>query len=142
MAEGLDIGINGRSAIITRGIAEMRRINYLMGGRQSTLMGLAGIGDTYGTCFGASSRNRKTGQRLGAGETLEEILETSAEVSEGVPTARALARLVKEKDRSYRIDLKYPIIFGLGSILNDETTPIESFKAIMNDPLRMELYEL
>ncbi|GAB5369796.1 hypothetical protein AAMO2058_001437000, partial [Amorphochlora amoebiformis] len=142
IADGLKLGLNARSGIVTRGLGEMRRLFYVLGGKQSTLTGLAGVGDTLCTCFGPKSRNRQAGERLGKGETLEEILATSSQVSEGVPTAKALARLIRERDTSFRTDLKYPIIFGVEAILNEEKTATESFKDVMSDPLSMELYEL
>mmetsp|Transcript_13438 Transcript_13438/g.27194 ORF Transcript_13438/g.27194 Transcript_13438/m.27194 type:complete len:448 (+) Transcript_13438:99-1442(+) len=142
IAEGLELGVNARSAIVTRGCYEMRRLGHLLGGRQSTFTGLAGIGDTFGTCFGPSSRNRQTGERIGRGEGIDDILATSDQVSEGVPTARALVKLVKSKDHSFRIDLKYPIIFGVADILDGKRTPFEGFQNVMSDPLRMEMYEL
>eukprot|EP00471_Norrisiella_sphaerica_P005874 CAMPEP_0184481276 /NCGR_PEP_ID=MMETSP0113_2-20130426/2824_1 /TAXON_ID=91329 /ORGANISM="Norrisiella sphaerica, Strain BC52" /LENGTH=398 /DNA_ID=CAMNT_0026860301 /DNA_START=506 /DNA_END=1702 /DNA_ORIENTATION=- len=142
IAEGLELGMNARSAIVTRGCYEMRRLGHLLGGRQSTLTGLAGIGDTFGTCFGPMSRNRRTGERIGRGEKIEEILESMDQVAEGVPTAKALVKLIQQTDHSYRIDLKYPIIFGVADILDGIRTPLEGFQDIMRDPLRMEMYEL
>mmetsp|Transcript_25287 Transcript_25287/g.60895 ORF Transcript_25287/g.60895 Transcript_25287/m.60895 type:complete len:303 (+) Transcript_25287:35-943(+) len=142
IAEGLELGMNARSAIVTRGCYEMRRLGHLLGGKQSTLTGLAGIGDTFGTCFGPMSRNRRTGERIGKGEMLGEILSAADQVSEGVPTAAALVKLIQERDHSYRIDLKYPIIFGVADILKGSRTPLEGFQDVMRDPLRMEMYEL
>jgi len=66
MAEGLDLGTNARTALVTRALAEMRRLALALGGRASTILGLSGVGDTFGTCFGPLSRNRRLGERLGA----------------------------------------------------------------------------
>ena len=75
-------------------------------GESSTVFGLSGVGDTFGTCFGPLSRNRQVGYRLGKGETLEEILDSMSEVAEGVATARALTQLVDARVKGYRKDLK------------------------------------
>ncbi|CAN0546357.1 unnamed protein product [Laminaria digitata] len=102
------------AGLVTRGCGEMRRMAIILGGKSRTLSGLSGVGDTFGTCFGPLSRNRNFGIRLGKGESMEEILASSTEVAEGVDTALALADLIRKTDRSYRIDLKYAIIFGGG----------------------------
>lgn len=81
--------------------------------RKHQLAGLSGVGDTFGTCFGPLSRNRNLGIRIGKGEKLSEILGSTTEVAEGVDTAFALAELIRRSDRSFRIDLKYPIVFGV-----------------------------
>ena len=106
MCEGLDLGTNAMAALVTRGCYEMRRIGLSMGGKSETFMGLSGVGDTFGTCFGPLSRNRNLGVRLGRGERLKDILSEQDEVAEGVDTALALARLIRRSDRSYRMDLK------------------------------------
>ena len=87
MCEGLDLGTNAMAALVTRGCYEMRRIGLSMGGKSETFMGLSGVGDTFGTCFGPLSRNRNLGVRLGRGERLKDILSEQDEVAEGVDTA-------------------------------------------------------
>lgn len=138
MCEGLDLGTNAVTALVTRGLYEMQRIALAMGGRASTIAGLSGVGDTFGTCFGPLSRNRKTGVRLGRGERLDDILADMGEVAEGVETAFALERLIKKSHKSYRLDLKFPIIFGVAEILRGDRTPREGLEALMGLPLRPE----
>lgn len=138
MCEGLDLGTNAVTALVTRGCYEMQRIALALGGRSSTIMGLSGVGDTFGTCFGPLSRNRNTGVRLGRGERLQDILDTQTEVAEGVETAFALERLIKKSHRSYRLDLKFPIIFGVAEILRGDRTPKEGLESLMLMPLRPE----
>mmetsp|Transcript_5878 Transcript_5878/g.12905 ORF Transcript_5878/g.12905 Transcript_5878/m.12905 type:complete len:113 (+) Transcript_5878:798-1136(+) len=65
MCEGLGLGTNAMAALVTRGCAEMRRLVVSLGGESSTVFGLSGVGDTFGTCFGPLSRNRMVGFRLG-----------------------------------------------------------------------------
>ena len=87
------------AALVTRGCSEMRRVVVMMGGEPSTVFGLSGVGDTFGTCFGPLSRNRQVGIRLGQGENIDDILAGTTEVAEGVATSRALKRLLDKKVR-------------------------------------------
>lgn len=141
MCEGLGLGTNAMSGLVTRGCAEMRRLGDTLGAKPNTLAGLSGVGDTFGTCFGPLSRNRKFGYRLGKGETMEEILASTTEVAEGVDTSIALVKMIKEKCRGYRLDLKYPILFGVADILQGNLSPSEGLEGLMNMPMRMESYE-
>lgn len=138
MCEGLDLGTNAMTALVTRGCYETQRIALAMGGRSSTIMGLSGVGDTFGTCFGPLSRNRNLGVRLGRGEKLQDILDSATEVAEGVETAYALERLIKRNHKSYRLDLKFPIVFGVAEILRGDSTPKEGLENLMLMPLRPE----
>lgn len=141
MCEGLGLGTNAMSGLVTRGCAEMRRLGLTLGARPSTIAGLSGVGDTFGTCFGPLSRNRKFGYRLGQGETMEEILASTTEVAEGVDTAKALVKMIKTKCKGYRLDLKFPIVFGVANILEGKQTPEEGLKGLMNMPMRMESFD-
>ena len=91
MGDGQGAGDNTRSALITRGLAEITRLGVAMGGRPETFAGLAGMGDLVLTCTGGLSRNRTLGQRLGRGESLDAILSSQREVVEGVRTTPAAA---------------------------------------------------
>jgi len=141
MSEGLGLGTNAMAALVTRGCGEMRRLVTALDGESSTVFGLSGVGDTFGTCFGPLSRNRQVGYRLGKGESLDEILNSMSEVAEGVATAQALTQLVNARVGGFRKDLKYPILFGVASILNGEITPREGLVALMEKyPLRLETF--
>jgi glycerol-3-phosphate dehydrogenase (NAD+) len=109
-----------------------------MGASAVTTGGLSGVGDTFGTCFGPLSRNRQVGVRLGKGESLRDILASSNEVAEGVATSLSVVELIKKNDRSYRLDLKFPILFGVAEILQGTRTPREGLLALMTMPLRIE----
>lgn len=129
------------SGLVTRGCNEMRRLGLTFGARPSTIAGLSGVGDTFGTCFGPLSRNRQFGYRLGKGETMEEILVSTSEVAEGVDTALAVVRLIETECRGYRLDLKYPILFGIARILEGKSTPLEGLEGLMNMPMQMENFD-
>ena len=141
MCEGLGLGTNAMSGLVTRGCGEMRRLGNTLGARPSTISGLSGVGDTFGTCFGPLSRNRKFGYRLGKGETMDEILASTTEVAEGVDTAIALKAMILNQCKGYRLDLKYPILFGVADILEGKQTPIEGLKGLMTMPMRKEAFE-
>merc|ERR1711865_360369 len=70
MSEGLGLGTNAMAALVTVGCLEMQNLSARLGGKSSTLAGLSGVGDTFGTCFGPLSRNRNLGIRIGKGEKL------------------------------------------------------------------------
>ena len=89
VSDGLRLGDNAKAALVTRALAEMIRLGTRLGGRRETFQGLSGIGDLMVTCFSQHSRNRKVGERLGRGETLEAITGSMRMVAEGVPTARS-----------------------------------------------------
>jgi len=138
MCEGLGLGTNAMAALVTRGCSETRRLALALGASAVTIGGLSGVGDTFGTCFGPLSRNRQVGVRLGQGESLREILASSNEVAEGVATSLSVVELIKQNDRSYRLDLKFPILFGVAEILQGKRTPREGLLALMTMPLRIE----
>jgi glycerol-3-phosphate dehydrogenase (NAD+) len=138
MCEGLDLGMNAMSSLVTRGCQEMGRMGSLFGAEQETFMGLAGVGDTFGTCLGPLSRNRQVGVRLAKGETLEDVLNTTGGVSEGVFTALALEQLILTKVRPKVFDFKFPIISGVASIIKGNITPKIGLTKLMQYPLRDE----
>jgi len=96
MGDGMGAGDNTRSAIITRGLAEITRLGVAMGGRSETFAGLTGIGDMIATCTSAQSRNRHVGVELGKGRQMQEIIDEMVMVAEGVKSAPAVIALGKE----------------------------------------------
>jgi len=96
MADGLGAGDNTRSAVITRGLSEITRMGVALGGQPLTFSGLAGMGDLVATCISPQSRNRHVGERLGKGETIEEIIEAMNMVAEGVKTSKVVMELAEE----------------------------------------------
>ena len=72
---------------------------------------------------------------------MEEILASTTEVAEGVDTALAVVNLIKNKCKGYRLDLKYPILFGIAQILEGKQTPQQGLEALMNRPSQMENFD-
>jgi glycerol-3-phosphate dehydrogenase (NAD(P)+) len=95
VGDGLGYGDNSKAALITRGIAEIRRLGVACGAQPETFAGLSGMGDLTVTCFSRLSRNRGLGERLGRGEPIQAILSSMVSVAEGVPTARAARQLAR-----------------------------------------------
>lgn len=97
VGDGLGFGDNTKAALITRAIAEIRRLGTACLAQPETFAGLSGLGDLTVTCFSKLSRNRTFGERLGRGESVQEILASARAVAEGYPTARSAYKLAKDK---------------------------------------------
>ncbi len=129
VAAGLRCGHNTLAALVTRGLAEMRRLGVAMGAQASTFSGLAGMGDLFLTCTGTLSRNRTVGFRLGQGEALDTILGEMSAVAEGVATARAV------HDLAARYGVEMPIAEEVFGILTLGTDPGQAVRNLMErDP--------
>src|SRR5579863_8374977 len=89
VCDGLGFGDNSKAALITRAMAEIRRLGVACGAQGETFSGLSGLGDLTVTCFSKLSRNRGLGEKLGKGGTLAEVLAGMITVVEGHPTARS-----------------------------------------------------
>ncbi|MDD2714151.1 MAG: NAD(P)-dependent glycerol-3-phosphate dehydrogenase, partial [Simplicispira sp.] len=92
LCDGLALGLNARAALITRGLAEMTRLGLALGARPDTFMGLSGLGDLVLTATGDLSRNRRIGQLLAQGHTLEEATASLGHVAEGVRCAHTVVQ--------------------------------------------------
>jgi glycerol-3-phosphate dehydrogenase (NAD(P)+) len=132
ICEGLGLGHNPVAALITRGLAEITRVAVAMGGRPSTLAGLAGMGDLVLTCSGELSRNRMVGIELARGRTLAEIVGSTRMVAEGVETCRAAVTL----GETLGVDL--PIIQQMHNVLYRGKSPRDSIRDLMERALKGE----
>jgi glycerol-3-phosphate dehydrogenase (NAD(P)+) len=117
VCDGMGFGDNSKAALITRGIAEMRRLGTACGAQPETFAGLSGIGDLTLTCFSRQSRNRELGERIGRGETLAQITAERGKLAEGYPTARSARQLAQ------RLGVETPIIDEVYTMLY-ENKPI------------------
>ena len=125
IADGLGFGMNARSAIITRGLAEISRIAVAMGANPLTLMGLSGLGDLVLTCTGDLSRNRRVGIELGKGRPLDQVLTDMTQVAEGVKTARSA------RDLSRKIGVELPICEQVHAIMYEGKSPRRAVVELM-----------
>ncbi|MBM3841285.1 MAG: NAD(P)-dependent glycerol-3-phosphate dehydrogenase [Verrucomicrobia bacterium] len=96
MCDGLGFGDNSKAALITRAIAEIRRLGVACGAQPETFSGLSGLGDLAVTCFSRLSRNRGLGELLARGEKLHDLLSKMVTVAEGVPTAQSAFQLARK----------------------------------------------
>jgi glycerol-3-phosphate dehydrogenase (NAD(P)+) len=124
MGDGLGVGDNTRSAVITRGLAELTRLGVVMGGEPATFAGLAGIGDLVATCTSLQSRNRYVGEQLGRGQTIEEISKGMNQVAEGVKTTAVAMELAER----HSIDL--PIAREVYGVLYEGRTAEEAYRGL------------
>lgn len=132
IGDGLEYGDNSRAALITRGLAEMVRFGTEMGAAAETFYGLGGIGDLVATCASQHSRNRKVGELLGQGRTLDQIQSTMHAVAEGVFTARSIRSISQQKN----IDM--PIAAAVYDVLFEGKSPRTATLELMQRPLREE----
>ncbi|HYF27406.1 MAG TPA: NAD(P)H-dependent glycerol-3-phosphate dehydrogenase [Baekduia sp.] len=124
MADGLGVGDNTRAMVITRGLAEMLRLGAAMGAEPVTLTGLTGLGDMLATCTSPLSRNRRVGEELGRGASLEEVLSGMTQVAEGVRTARPVMELAREHD------VHLPIAAEVDAVVNEGRSPREAYRGL------------
>ena len=125
VADGMELGLNARTGLITRGLNEMLRLNAAIGGRPETLMGLAGLGDLVLTCTGDLSRNRRLGLALGRGRSVDEAVREIGQVVESVQTADEVMRLAD------RYGLELPISSNVRDVLHGDITPAEGVARLM-----------
>jgi glycerol-3-phosphate dehydrogenase (NAD(P)+) len=112
IVDGKGLGQNAKAAVMTRGMAEIRRLGVKRGAQAETFLGLSGLGDLTLTCSSMSSRNYSLGASLGKGEALEDILSRRNSVAEGVTTARAIAL------NAHKLGVEMPICEAVDKILH------------------------
>ncbi len=133
VVESLELGHNARSALITRGLAEISRLTSAVGGQRETVAGLSGLGDLVLTCTGGLSRNRRVGIELGKGRALADILAGMRTVAEGVRTTRAALEL------GVRHEVELPIASQMAKVLEGHTQPRAAVENLMLRRQRSEL---
>jgi glycerol-3-phosphate dehydrogenase (NAD(P)+) len=132
IADGLELGLNSRAALITRGLAEMTRLGVALGARPATFAGLAGLGDLVLTCTGALSRNRALGMEIGRGRKLADVLAERETVAEGVVTTESTI------DLALREGIEMPIVESVARVLFEGWNPRAAITALMSRDLRPE----
>lgn len=125
VADGMQLGLNARAGLITRGLNEMLRLNVALGGRAETLMGLAGLGDLVLTSTGDLSRNRRLGLALGRGQSIKDAVAEIGQVVESVQTADEVMRLAQ------RHGIELPISALVQQVLHESITPVEGLRSLL-----------
>jgi glycerol-3-phosphate dehydrogenase (NAD(P)+) len=133
LCDGLGLGLNARAALITRGLAEMTRLGLALGAKAETFMGLSGLGDLVLTATGDLSRNRKVGQLLAQGMSLQQAVDSLGHVAEGVYSARTVA----QRARSLGVDM--PITDAVVALLDGSLLPVQAVALLMGRDPKDEL---
>jgi glycerol-3-phosphate dehydrogenase (NAD(P)+) len=126
VCDGLGLGNNARAALISRGLVEMTRFGEAFGARIETFLSLGGAGDLFLTASSTLSRNYRVGLGLAKGKSMDEILEELGEVAEGVPTAKAIYKISKDKE------IYLPIAAEVYAMIEEGKDPLESVKDLLS----------
>ena len=132
MGDGTGAGENTRSAVITRGLAEVTRLGIAMGGRPETFSGLAGLGDLLATCTSALSRNRRVGFELGQGRKLTDIIADMNQVAEGVNSSKIVHDLAKQ----YKLEM--PIAEEVYKVCHKNSSAQKAFRGLLRTASKSE----
>lgn len=132
MADGLGFGANARTALITRGLAEMMRLGIPLGGKMETFTGMAGLGDLVLTCTDNQSRNRRFGLALGKGASLDQAAKDIGQVVEGVRNTKEVYHLAQK----HNIDM--PICQSIYQILYENQDPKKAARELLTRAMKVE----
>ncbi|MCY7387772.1 MAG: NAD(P)-dependent glycerol-3-phosphate dehydrogenase [Burkholderiales bacterium] len=132
ICDGMQLGMNARAALITRGLAEIVRLGVSMGGKPETFMGLAGLGDLVLTATGDLSRNRAVGVQLAQGKTLDAVLASLGHVAEGVNSAQTALALA----RRHNVDM--PITEAVNAVLFSQADPRATVSRLLSRDSKAE----
>ena len=133
ISSGLGYGDNAKAAIITRGLAEMRRLGSKLGCLDETFSGLAGMGDLIVTATSVHSRNNRCGNLIGQGYPAEEAVKMVGMVVEGINAIPAALAMAKE------YDVELPIVFAVDAVVNHGADPKETVNKLMMRKKKTEL---
>ena len=125
LCDGLQLGLNARAALMTRGLAEMTRLGVALGACAETFTGLSGLGDLVLTATGDLSRNRRVGLALAQGQTLQQAVASLGHVAEGVYCARTVVQ------RAACVGIDMPISQAVVALLDGKITPAQAVVALM-----------
>lgn len=132
LADGLGFGANARTALITRGLAELTRLGVKLGAQQETFMGMAGLGDLVLTCTDNQSRNRRFGLALGQGKSVESAIEDIGQVVEGYRNTEEVHIL------SQKMGVEMPICEQIYAVLYHGKSPKEAALSLLGRDLKNE----
>jgi len=134
ISDGVGYGENAKAALVTRGLAEIRRLGIAMGASPKTFAGLTGIGDVVVTCMSNHSRNRYLGEQIGRGESLDDIQSDMDMVAEGVRTTQSVRNL------AHKHEVEMPITEAVHAILFEGERPQEMVDELMTRSAKRELW--
>ena len=132
VGDGLGYGDNTKAGMVSRALAEMKRLGVACGAQAETFSGLSGLGDLMLTCFSKQSRNRELGERIGRGESIETIQASHPKLAEGYPTARSAHRLAQGKK------ITTPIIDEVHAMLYEAKNPKQAVRDLISRAFKAE----
>jgi glycerol-3-phosphate dehydrogenase (NAD(P)+) len=132
VSDGFGFGDNSKAALVTRSVAELVRLGVAMGGDARTFQGLSGVGDLMATCFSRHSRNRRLGEQLGQGRSLDEITRGMKTVAEGIPTSRSAYECAR------RLGIETPIIDQVYAVLHEAKAPLQALQELLGRDQKSE----
>lgn len=132
MLDGMGAGMNAKSALLARGLAEMVRFGVAHGAEPDTFFGVAGVGDLATTCFSPDGRNRSCGEAIGRGQSLEQHLASTKSVVEGVDTCDAIVRDARARG------IELPIAEAVHAVLFGGVSATQALQSLMSRELRVE----
>ncbi len=133
ISDGMELGSNARSALITRGLAEIIRLGTALGGKLETFVGLSGLGDLILTCSDNQSRNRRMGLAIGIGQDIQETEREIGQVVEGKRNAELIIKLANR----HQIDM--PICKMVWEILQGSLNATDAIGLLLSRPAKSEL---
>ncbi|CUT17141.1 MULTISPECIES: NAD(P)H-dependent glycerol-3-phosphate dehydrogenase [Candidatus Ichthyocystis] len=125
ISDGLSLGSSARAALLTRGLLEMSRLSLALGGEQSTVYGLSGLGDLILTATSDLSRNWRLGHAIAMGQSFEQFLSRLGQVAEGVGVSYALEQIARD------LGIEMPIICSVCGILRGQIRPRDAVNELM-----------
>jgi glycerol-3-phosphate dehydrogenase (NAD(P)+) len=131
-SDGLGLGDNTKAALVTRSLAELIRLGTAMGGNFRTFYGLSGVGDLIATCFSKHSRNRRVGEYLGRGQTIDRITSEMQMVAEGIPTTKSAHACAR------KLNIDTPITNEVYSLLYEGKTPVQAMRDLLERDQKAE----
>ena len=133
LCDGLELGLNARAALITRGLHEMTRLGVALGAHAETFTGLSGLGDLVLTATGDLSRNRQVGLALARGQSLAQAVQALGHVAEGVFCARTVA------ERASALGVEMPISCAVDALLDGRLDARQAVAVLMARESRDEI---
>jgi len=131
-SDGLGLGDNSKAALVTRALAELIRLGTAMGGDVGTFYGLSGAGDLIATCFSKHSRNRRVGEQIGRGQSLQEIKSSMQMVAEGIPTAKSAYECAR------KLNIDTPIIDQVYGLLYNGKAATQAMEELLGRDQKAE----
>jgi glycerol-3-phosphate dehydrogenase (NAD(P)+) len=132
VSDGFGLGDNSKAALVTRSLAELIRLGVAMGGDAKTFQGLSGAGDLIATCFSRHSRNRRVGEQLGSGKTIQEVTSGMKTVAEGIPTSRSAFECAQ------KLGIETPIIDQVYAVVHQGKPPAQALEELLERDQKSE----